>query len=68
MYEICKEKFLQHDELQKALLSTGNEILINGNNAGDHFWGTVQGKGENHLGEILMQIRDSLRKPLRINN
>lgn len=29
------------------------------NNWGDKFWGTVNGVGENHLGKILMRIRDN---------
>lgn len=34
--------------------------LEEGNTWGDTFWGTCNGTGENHLGKILMEIRDEL--------
>lgn len=42
------------------LLDTGDEELIEGNVWGDIFWGVCNGKGENHLGKLLMQIRTEL--------
>ena len=27
----------------------------------DFFWGVCNGKGENHLGKILMKVRDEIR-------
>lgn len=62
MYEICKAKFQQNRPLIDHLLDTGDQVLVNENNLGDRFWGTVQGIGGNHLGKILMQIRNELRK------
>ncbi len=50
-------KFLDHPTLYKALVDTGEEELIEGNNWGDTFWGKVNGVGENHLGKILMEVR-----------
>lgn len=48
-------------ELKMLLLSTGDHELIEGNTWGDTFWGVCDGAGENNLGKILMEIRDSLR-------
>lgn len=48
-------------ELRSKLLSTGDAHLEEGNTWGDQFWGTVDGVGENHLGKILMEIRDEIR-------
>lgn len=61
MYEICMTKFIQHPELLHELEATGNAVLIEGNCWGDRFWGMVNGSGENHLGLILMDIREKLR-------
>lgn len=61
MYEICMCKFMQNPTLCKALLATGNCHLVEGNNWGDYFWGSVNGHGENHLGRILMDIRAKLQ-------
>lgn len=40
---------------------TGDAELIEGNNWGDTFWGVCNGRGENMLGKLLMEIRDYLR-------
>lgn len=58
MYYVCKEKFTQNIDLAEKLLETGNIKLIEHNNWGDTFWGVCNGEGENHLGEILMKIRE----------
>ncbi len=55
----------QQIALKTMLLSTGDTHLEEGNKWGDTFWGTVDGKGENHLGKILMEIRSELAKELR---
>jgi ribA/ribD-fused uncharacterized protein len=60
MYELVKKKFSQ-DPLKSYLLNTGDEEIQEGNWWGDTFWGTVNGEGENHLGKILMRIREELR-------
>lgn len=64
MYEICFAKFLQHPNLLQALLATGDSVLIEDNTWGDRFWGCVDGFGENHLGNILMDIRSKLNTEL----
>lgn len=61
MYEICKAKFTQNENLKRSLLNTGNAELIEGNNWGDKIWGQVNGIGENNLGKILMKIREELK-------
>lgn len=61
MYEICLAKFSQNEELKTKLLSTGDKHLEEGNTWGDKIWGTVNGKGQNHLGKILMRVREELR-------
>lgn len=61
MTEIVSQKFLQHPHLIEMLLQTGDEELIEGNKWGDRFWGVCKGKGENHLGKILMKIRDAYK-------
>ena len=64
MEDIIRAKFTQHEELARRLLDTGEKILVEGNDWGDVFWGvdTRTGEGENHLGKILMKIRNELIK------
>lgn len=45
-------------ELRGLLDATKPLELIEGNNWGDRFWGAVDGQGLNHLGKLLMEIRD----------
>lgn len=63
MHQILKQKF-SNPSLKQKLLDTENAELIEGNTWGDTFWGVdiSTGKGENHLGKLLMQVRDELRK------
>lgn len=63
MEEIVRAKFTQHPELACRLLATGDKILIEGNRWGDTCWGVDDrtGQGENHLGRILMKVREELR-------
>jgi ribA/ribD-fused uncharacterized protein len=56
MYYCCEQKF-EKPELEKLLLNTGDQELIEGNNWGDKEWGMVNGEGKNLLGKILMLIR-----------
>lgn len=62
MKDICFAKFNQNPKLKKYLIETCNDKLEEGNDWGDDFWGTVNGKGENHLGIILMEIRSTFLK------
>lgn len=61
MTYLVTQKFTQHPELKAKLLATGNVELIEGNTWHDHFWGVCNGRGENHLGRILMMIRNNLK-------
>jgi ribA/ribD-fused uncharacterized protein len=60
MEDLLRQKF-SIPELQEKLLATGDATLIEGNWWGDTFWGVCRCKGENHLGILLMKIRDELR-------
>jgi ribA/ribD-fused uncharacterized protein len=55
-----REKF-KNETLSEMLISTGDQELIEGNWWKDYFWGVCNGKGENHLGKILMQVREELK-------
>lgn len=48
-------------ELKEMLLATGDEELVEGNYWHDTIWGVCDGVGENHLGKMLMEIREDLR-------
>jgi ribA/ribD-fused uncharacterized protein len=61
MLTLLRDKF-SIPELKEKLLATGNAILIEGNNWNDTYWGVCNGIGENHLGKLLMQVREELRK------
>ena len=63
MDAIVLAKFKQNAELAAKLLATGDAELVEGNTWGDTCWGVDlrTGKGENHLGRILMKVRSTLR-------
>ncbi len=61
MKNVLIAKFTQHKILAKKLIDTGDEELIEGNWWNDTFWGVCNGKGENHLGKLLMEIRKKLK-------
>lgn len=60
--ELLLNKKFTHLELRSKLLATGSATLIEGNYWGDVFWGMYQGRGENHLGKLLMKIREEKRR------
>lgn len=62
MKNVVFSKFSQNEELKKQLLETNDRLLIEGNWWGDTTWGVSGGKGKNHLGEILMKVREELRE------
>lgn len=61
MKELLRKKF-SIPELKELLLSTNDEMLIEGNWWNDVFWGIdlKTKEGENHLDKLLMEIRDEL--------
>lgn len=63
MEEIVRAKFTQNEDLKWRLLTTGDACLEEGNTWHDTFWGVdaKTGEGLNHLGRILMKVRDELR-------
>jgi ribA/ribD-fused uncharacterized protein len=58
MYEVLQAKFAQNPELYQQLKDTNDEEIIETNWWYDQYWGVYNGKGENHLGKLLMWIRD----------
>jgi ribA/ribD-fused uncharacterized protein len=67
MRRVLFAKYRQHDDLRILLLSTGEARLVESaktNNAVNRLWGEVNGKGENMLGKLLMEVRAELRKEL----
>lgn len=62
MRELVHLKFHSHEDLARWLLDTGDAELIEGNHWHDCFWGVCQGRGENWLGRILMEVRDELKE------
>ncbi len=59
MLDILRIKF-EDPELRGLLLATGEQELVEDNTWGDTFWGVSEGRGENNLGKLLMQVRDEL--------
>jgi ribA/ribD-fused uncharacterized protein len=57
---IVVEKFDQNPGLRLALMKTGDANLVEGNDWNDTFWGVCHGVGKNHLGKILMEVRENL--------
>ena len=61
MEQLLSIKFSGKEPLLiKALLSTGDAELVEGNNWNDQFWGVCNNKGENNLGKLLMKVRSVL--------
>lgn len=64
METIVRCKFEQNPYLTERLIATGGAELIEGNHWKDTFWGIYNGEGSNHLGKILMKVRDELNEEL----
>lgn len=63
MRAVLRAKFTQHPDLAEILVSTGRKRLVEVgtvNNAVNRLWGEVNGKGENMLGVMLMELREQL--------
>lgn len=64
MRAVLRAKFDQHPDLQTLLLSTGSARLVESatvDNEVNRLWGEVNGQGRNMLGEMLMELRETLR-------
>lgn len=62
MAELVWKKFSSHPHLAAKLIDTGDAIIEEGNTWGDTYWGVCRGQGDNMLGEILMEVRQHLRR------
>lgn len=60
MMQLVEKKFNVHQNLRNRLLATGDTELIEGNTWNDCFWGVCNGRGRNHLGRILMEVRSNI--------
>ena len=62
--ELYRAKFTQNEDLKWRLIGTGDAYLEEGNTWHDTCWGVdaKTGEGLNHLGRILMKVRDELRE------
>ncbi len=60
MEHLLRQKFTTHAGLRQQLKATRPRPLVEENTWGDTFWGVSKGQGENHLGRLLMRIRDEL--------
>jgi len=65
MRKAVRHKFDQNEDLKRLLLATGDSHLEERNDWNDTFWGTCNGKGDNNLGILLMQLR-SIYKALEL--
>lgn len=66
MDHLVHQKFTEHKDLRDRLLATGDEPIVEGNHWHDNIWGSCTcdrcgDVGANHLGKLLMKIRDELR-------
>ena len=55
-----RKKFHDNSELGALLKATGKQKLVENNTWNDTYWGVCNGKGQNKLGEMLMQVREEL--------
>lgn len=62
MHEAVLIKFLTHIDIQTILISTGDRLIVE-NSPTDCYWGCGGDKtGQNHLGKILMNVRQEIRR------
>ena len=61
MRDLLSLKF-EDPELRTALIDTYPHELVEGNTWHDCFWGVCNGKGENNLGKLLMELRESINQ------
>jgi predicted NAD-dependent protein-ADP-ribosyltransferase YbiA (DUF1768 family) len=66
LHTAVKAQFEENPKLKKELLLTGTAVLIEGNFWHDNYWGKCNCnnckniEGKNHLGKLLMQVREEL--------
>lgn len=64
MKEIVRAKFKQNQILLEKLLATDGCYLEETNYHKDTFWGVCDNVGKNHLGKILMELREEFKASL----
>lgn len=64
METALRHKFAPGTNWHARLMDTGDEEIVEWNNWGDRYWGrdVSDGGGENHLGRLLIKLRDEWRK------
>jgi hypothetical protein len=66
MREAVLKKFLTHPDIQAILISTGDQHIVE-NSPTDYYWGCGSDRtGHNHLGIILMSVRQEIRQRLAL--
>lgn len=61
-------KFITHVDIRDTLLSTDEQLLVE-DSPRDYFWGCGADKtGQNHLGKILMSVREEIRNLLPLSS
>ncbi len=60
MEALLREKF-RDPKLREKLVATRPQPIVEDNTWGDVLWGVYEGKGKNHLGKLLMKIREEAR-------
>lgn len=60
MAYLLLQKFVENEDMKQRLIDTSPKILLNGNFNGDKYWGFClkEERGENMIGNMLMQIRN----------
>ena len=62
MREALRAKFTQNPQLRSLLLGTESAVLVE-HTTNDCYWGdNGDGSGKNRLGELLMELREDLRR------
>lgn len=62
MVDLVRHKFYHNADLKQRLIDTGDQELFEVNNWGDRYWGCDDFlDGNNHLGYILMMVREEVR-------
>lgn len=60
MEKIFRAKLEQHEDVMRALIESGEKIIIK-NHPDDYFWGNgADGSGKNEMGKLWMKLRSRL--------
>jgi len=67
MLQLIRQKFTNYEDIRQKLINTDGHLLVESNYWHDDFWGNCtcircnKISGQNHLGKILMRVREELR-------